>query len=183
MSKMSTSLAIVVALHLSILIGSSFFLTKKQVPIFSDTKRSIDLRIGSSLSNSSLKKEGARTHTARTSTSFSKTQGEGESGQFHDSSADNGNGDTITSYEFGDSVVRYKEPIYPRLAIRREIQGSVRLQVKVSLAGKPIDTIVLKSSGHELLDNAALEAVSDWQFQVKNSLYFVEKTIIFQLKN
>ncbi|MFQ5693502.1 MAG: energy transducer TonB [Nitrospinota bacterium] len=56
-------------------------------------------------------------------------------------------------------------PAYPRLAWRRGYEGRVRLLVTVSVQGLPVGIEVLGSSGHESLDEAAIEAVRKWRFQ------------------
>ena len=56
------------------------------------------------------------------------------------------------------------KPDYPSEARRRGQQGRVLLHVDVSAAGAPISVTVSSSSGHELLDQAALRAVSAWRF-------------------
>ncbi|RMD68336.1 MAG: energy transducer TonB, partial [Gammaproteobacteria bacterium] len=56
------------------------------------------------------------------------------------------------------------KPRYPRLARRRGLEGEVLLEVKVGSAGLPLRVRVVRSSGHPVLDRAALEAVSRWRF-------------------
>lgn len=53
---------------------------------------------------------------------------------------------------------------YPRLAQLRGWEGKVVLKVRVSASGKATDILVETSSGHELLDEAAIEAVRSWRF-------------------
>ena len=53
---------------------------------------------------------------------------------------------------------------YPRLARLRGWEGKVVLKVRVSASGKASDILVETSSGHELLDEAAIEAVRSWRF-------------------
>jgi len=56
------------------------------------------------------------------------------------------------------------KPDYPAEAQRRGWQGRVVLRVEVSPAGSPLSVDVRVSSGHELLDQAALRAVRRWRF-------------------
>ena len=198
MPKISTSLAIAFAVHILIIVVSTFLIDKGPSPFLLDTKNAINVQFGSLSGGSSPKKSTAAPQTLATAstkttpTLLSTTQG-ATSGQANASEKGNGtgsgsgtgtgSGDGNGTYDFGNSAVSYKEPTYPRLAIKRELQGSVRIRVKVSPEGKPTNTEILKSSGHELLDKAALEAVPFWQFQPKTLSYFVEKTIVFQLKN
>ena len=61
-------------------------------------------------------------------------------------------------------MVQDRPPIYPALARSRGQQGRVLLRVMVSAAGEPSSVAVAASSGHPLLDRAALEAVRHWRF-------------------
>lgn len=53
---------------------------------------------------------------------------------------------------------------YPERAIKRNQEGLVMLRVTLSAEGVPISVTVEESSGHELLDSAALNAVKKWRF-------------------
>ena len=55
-------------------------------------------------------------------------------------------------------------PVYPLEARRRRQQGIVRLRVTVSVDGRVEDIAVARTSGFDLLDRAALEAVRRWTF-------------------
>lgn len=55
-------------------------------------------------------------------------------------------------------------PRYPAQARLRRLQGKVWVEVRLDEAGRQRDCRVLQSSGVALLDQAALEAVSRWQF-------------------
>ncbi len=56
-------------------------------------------------------------------------------------------------------------PDYPRAARRRGIEGRLLLRVAVSAAGQAEKIEVIESSGHELLDRAAEQAVWKWRFE------------------
>lgn len=56
------------------------------------------------------------------------------------------------------------KPRYPKLAENNEWYGRVVLNVEVLASGSPGQITVFQSSGHELLDNAALQAVRGWRF-------------------
>jgi len=56
-------------------------------------------------------------------------------------------------------------PIYPRTARRRGWEGEVRLRLRIAETGRVLAVRVDRSSGHGLLDHAALEAVRNWRFQ------------------
>jgi len=55
-------------------------------------------------------------------------------------------------------------PQYPRRALLRNIQGKVTLIVDIDVDGKPQSIRVEKSSGFNILDDAAVKAVSQWVF-------------------
>ncbi|WP_217428393.1 energy transducer TonB [Rugamonas rivuli] len=55
-------------------------------------------------------------------------------------------------------------PDYPALAQDRGLQGNVVLKVHVLASGKPDNVAVDKSSGHKILDDAAVKAVLAWSF-------------------
>jgi protein TonB len=55
-------------------------------------------------------------------------------------------------------------PNYPAVAQRRGLEGTVVLRVKVLASGLPDDVQVSKSSGHVVLDEAAIKAVLSWTF-------------------
>ncbi len=55
-------------------------------------------------------------------------------------------------------------PEYPRSARKRGQEGTVLLDVRVSTAGTPKQVLLERSSGHHLLDRAALAAVQNWKF-------------------
>lgn len=55
-------------------------------------------------------------------------------------------------------------PVYPMEAVRRRWQGTTVLHVAVRANGLVSDLKVIESSGHELLDQAAMTAVKQWRF-------------------
>ena len=56
------------------------------------------------------------------------------------------------------------KPDYPRVALRRGIEGLVLLHVEVNEQGQPIEIQVKQSAGFKPLDIAALKAVRRWRF-------------------
>jgi protein TonB len=63
---------------------------------------------------------------------------------------------------------RYEEnspPAYPAIARRRGYEGVVILSVEVYADGTPGAVTVKVSSGHDILDRAAADAVRRWQFR------------------
>ena len=55
-------------------------------------------------------------------------------------------------------------PVYPRIARESGWEGTVFVRVVVQADGTPDSVQVRKSSGHLILDNAAIDAVKRWQF-------------------
>jgi len=64
----------------------------------------------------------------------------------------------------GANYLKNPRPAYPELAQRRGWEGEVLLRVRVSADGRPVAVSVQKSSGRDLLDTAAVEAVRSWSF-------------------
>lgn len=63
------------------------------------------------------------------------------------------------------SLVSYPTPTYPREARRNAWEGVVEVEITVSETGKGADLKVIKSSGHEALDLAALEALRQAKYE------------------
>jgi protein TonB len=61
-------------------------------------------------------------------------------------------------------VTRRVEPMYPPASRRLDEEGSVQLRVHVDERGRARDVELLKSSGFDRLDAAAIAAVRRWQF-------------------
>lgn len=55
-------------------------------------------------------------------------------------------------------------PMYPKAARRMGFQGRVVLNVEVLAAGSAGQVLLQVSSGHDILDNAALQTVKTWRF-------------------
>lgn len=53
---------------------------------------------------------------------------------------------------------------YPPAALRRRLEGTVTLEVRVDPHGHPAQIAIASSSGAELLDEAAIAAVRRWRF-------------------
>ncbi len=58
-----------------------------------------------------------------------------------------------------------RPPAYPNIARRRGQEGLVLLRVEVTPAGQVAAVQIATSSGHSILDRAAVDAVEDWRFQ------------------
>lgn len=62
-------------------------------------------------------------------------------------------------------LIEASQPVYPRLARRAGWEGIAVCRITVSPAGDVTDARIERSSGHELLDEAALRALLTWRFQ------------------
>ncbi|QWP74626.1 energy transducer TonB [Lysobacter sp. K5869] len=63
-------------------------------------------------------------------------------------------------------VLRNPPPNYPIEAVRAGITGTVELEILVGLDGKPVDVLIVRSSGNRALDQAARKVVLQrWAFQ------------------
>lgn len=62
------------------------------------------------------------------------------------------------------SYLKNQPPRYPSSARKRKQQGTVMLEIQVSVEGSPKAVKVEKSSGFDTLDKAALSAVKKWKF-------------------
>lgn len=56
------------------------------------------------------------------------------------------------------------KPVYPKMAIRRGLEGEVSLQVKISESGAVDAIFIEKASGYAILDEAAIASVRKWRF-------------------
>ena len=59
-------------------------------------------------------------------------------------------------------------PAYPRLARRRGLEGLVLINVLIDITGHVVDLKLTQSSGHTILDKAALKSVKNWNFTPGN---------------
>lgn len=66
--------------------------------------------------------------------------------------------------QYGAAYLQNPAPAYPMLSRRRREQGTVQLQVWVTTGGRAEKVEVVKSSGFERLDAAALATVKQWRF-------------------
>ncbi len=80
------------------------------------------------------------------------------------------------------------KPKYPRAARKRGYEGEVKLKVFVLADGRVGEIEVIRPSGHQILDESALEAVKDWVFipgreDGEEISSWVTVPITFQLKS
>jgi protein TonB len=71
---------------------------------------------------------------------------------------------SFTEANFNANYGSNPKPKYPSIATSRGWEGTVRLLVKVSAEGDSEEVTVQHSSGHDVLDEAAIEAVERWKF-------------------
>ena len=69
----------------------------------------------------------------------------------------------IAAHE-GANYLKNPRPPYPEVAMRHDWQGEVLLRVRVSPSGRADTIQIERSSGHDVLDEAAVEAVRGWAF-------------------
>ncbi len=79
-------------------------------------------------------------------------------------------------------------PVYPARAVRFGQEGTVMVRAHLSTLGEVLDVEVHSSSGHALLDKAALAAVRDWRFEPawrggRAVLAVVDLPVNFQLQH
>jgi protein TonB len=80
------------------------------------------------------------------------------------SGADAGGGGSYEGAKANAAYLHNPKPEYPALAKKRQWEGKVILKVRVLADGKASQVSIATSSGHDILDEAALEAVSQWHF-------------------
>ena len=69
-------------------------------------------------------------------------------------------------------------PDYPRLARRRGMEGTCIIEVVMSPRGEVIRLALKQSTGHTLLDNAALDAVKQWKFVAPSGVDGPSKALV-----
>lgn len=74
------------------------------------------------------------------------------------------NAEQFTEANFRANYAHNPKPEYPSIAKSRGWQGKVMLRVQVSAEGLSDAVAVEQSSGHEILDESAVEAVKQWRF-------------------
>ena len=71
---------------------------------------------------------------------------------------------TMTPPRFGAAYLNNPRPAYPPMARKMGMEGTVMLKVLVSREGHVLQLEVARSSGYDMLDKAAGEAVKNWRF-------------------
>lgn len=76
----------------------------------------------------------------------------------------NTNAEPFTEASFSANYAHNPKPEYPAAARSRGWQGRVLLRVEVSEEGLSQTVAVQQSSGHDMLDESAMDAVKQWRF-------------------
>ncbi len=66
--------------------------------------------------------------------------------------------------DYKSNYLNNPKPPYPALAIKLGLEGKVVILAEVLPSGKAGKVVIENSSGHELLDESALQTISKWQF-------------------
>lgn len=61
-------------------------------------------------------------------------------------------------------VLQRVEPAYPQAARQQGLEGTVRVRIEVEVDGSAGSVFIAASSGYDILDKAALQAVRQWRF-------------------
>jgi periplasmic protein TonB len=72
--------------------------------------------------------------------------------------------DTYVPADSNAAYLNNPKPEYPMEARQRHWQGTVLLRVYVGADGRALQVNLQRSSGHDVLDESALEAVREWRF-------------------
>lgn len=93
-----------------------------------------------------------------------------------------------STVDYQSNYLNNPKPPYPALAIKLGLEGKVVILAEVLPSGKAGKVVIENSSGHELLDESALQTISKWQFAsirkdgvIKNQV--VRIPITFNLKS
>lgn len=70
----------------------------------------------------------------------------------------------LTAPRFNAAYLHNPTPVYPAAARRTGYQGTVVIRARIQIDGSADRVEIKKSSGHGVLDQAALEAVRKWRF-------------------
>ncbi len=76
----------------------------------------------------------------------------------------NNNASGVVGPVYDAEYLHNPKPVYPPVARRMKLEGTVIVHVLVNPAGKPEIVRLGKSSGAAVLDQAALSAVQNWSF-------------------
>ena len=66
--------------------------------------------------------------------------------------------------DYKASYLKNPKPPYPPLAVKMRLEGKVSVLVEVLPSGRAGKVAIESSSGHDLLDQSALQTIKEWQF-------------------
>lgn len=66
--------------------------------------------------------------------------------------------------DYKASYLKNPKPPYPPLAVKMRLEGKVSVLVEVLPSGRAGKVALESSSGHDLLDQSALQTIKEWQF-------------------
>lgn len=78
--------------------------------------------------------------------------------------ADNNDAEQFIEADFRANYALNPKPHYPPQARKQGLKGKVMLTVRVSTEGFCEHVAIYRSSGHDILDDSAVEAVHKWRF-------------------
>ena len=92
----------------------------------------------------------------------------------------------IASPEFiAAQKIKHLQPVYPKLARKKNWSGVVILNLSISTTGAVMEVKIIKSSGYQILDQAAIAAVQAWRYQPATTAGLAvvsEKSVKLQFK-
>jgi TonB family protein len=88
---------------------------------------------------------------------------------------------TFTPSSEGPAITKSGPPVYPAIAVSARVQGTVIVDFRVDVSGRVVDARIVR--GIDLLNNAVLEAVRQWQFAPSPAPTGMRVTAAFQLDN
>ncbi len=83
-------------------------------------------------------------------------------------SSGSGSGSSSGSGSGGVSCIDCPQPDYPSLAREEGLEGNPKLRIDIDFDGNVTNVYIEKSSGHSILDEAAMEAVKEWKLDPKD---------------
>jgi len=97
--------------------------------------------------------------------------------------------DEFVAYEEPPVIISLQQPVYPPMAVKAQIEGTVRVRVQIDKSGNVRDAIIEKASGANAgFEEAALEAAKKgkWKPAIQNKqpvAVWVSYPITFTLKD
>ena len=89
---------------------------------------------------------------------------------------------TLTEAQAAALVLAAPHPVYPIQARRQRVSGRGWFQMIVDKTGKVTKVHVVRSTGSEILDRAAVQALSKWRFKPGKGITRANLPIKFSLE-